>query len=167
MRRVIATFAIVTLAMFACDPLEQTTAVTTPAATVAPSASVAPSPAVIDARIELEEGPDASFGESVTTVRAILAVPALGTRRQVFAVPYPYRCTRKDDRDLVIECVGGEGTAWVKLHADEHHVVATARDYGRLDRDAITIDLAVPRGAAANVYAPARLPSSYERPREN
>ncbi len=139
-------------------PLVKAPARTTPSsrATAAPSA-----PVVIDARIEFEEGADPSFGENVTTVRGILSVPALATRRVLFSVPYPYRCVRKGDGDLTIECLGDDGSAFASLRIEAGHVLVKSRDYGRLTLDAVAIDLPLPANATANVYAPAKLPTSY------
>ncbi len=136
----------------ACEP-PPTVQVTAP---VAPAS--AQTPIAIDARLELEEGPDPSFGEGATSVRAVLVVAALQTHKQLFAVPFPYRCARRPGSDLAIECSGDDGSAFATLRADERHIVATARDYGRLDRNIETIELPLPVGVVVNIYAPAKLP---------
>lgn len=141
-----------------CDPLT-TTVATRPV--TPPTTAASAEPTAVDAHIEFEEGLDSSYGAGVTTVRAILAVPSQSIRRQLFAVPFPYRCGRKTDRDLAVECTGDDGNAFATLRSDAGKIIVTARDYGRLDRDLVTIDLAMPPNATANIYAPTKFPTSF------
>ena len=152
-----AALALLFATLGACEPRAETVSIPTPGASASAPASPA-APAVIDARIELEEGPDPSFGEGASSVRAILVVAALQTRKQLFAVPSPYACKRRPGAELAIECRGDDGTAFATLRADDRRIVATARDYGRLDRNIETTEILVPANAVVNVYAPAKLP---------
>jgi len=155
--------AFVALAFVACEPLQENVAVPASSApsAIAPTAQTESAPRVIDVRVDFEEGNDASFGGNVTTVRGIFSVPALGVRRALFSVPYPYRCARRDEGDLAIECSGDDGSAVIAVRVSRDRIVVRARDYGRLDLAASSFAIALPPSAVTHLYAPPKLPTSY------
>lgn len=144
-----------------------------PASSPAPATSAAPAraPTNVDARIEFEEGLDPDYGDNTTSVRAFLEVPALGLKKKLFTVPFPYACaraaggaadgptgTRADD--LVVRCRGDDGFASASLRVEPATLVVVARDYGAIALHRTRDEIPLPRGSTATVFAPARYPTS-------
>jgi hypothetical protein len=134
--------------------------------TAATASAAAPGPAAVDARVEFEEGPDPAYGEGASSVRAFLVVRALGIRRRLFAVPFPYRCGRGESdasADLVVQCTGDDGTAYAVVRVEAGALVVVARDYGQLDLQRAREEIPLPRGGVATVFAPASYPDRRGR----
>ena len=145
------------LMLAACAP--EPAPPTPPATPAAPVTARAASPRAVDARIDFEEGDDPDFGENTKSVRAFLVVQALGIRKKLFAVPYPYTCGRGEaGADLMIQCKSEDGSADATVRIEPATIVVIARDYGRLELQRTHDEIPLPPGATATVFAPARYP---------
>jgi len=149
----------IALALAACDP-PTPTQTPLPAASQTQQQQRAPSQN-IDVRVEFEPTSDAY----ASYISAFLVIPAMGVHFQLFAVPFPYQCVRgeTDATDsLVVECRGddGYGSASVRIDA-AGHVVATARDYGRINADKTVKDLALPPNTTATIFTPPKFPEAH------
>jgi hypothetical protein len=145
----------VPLILFACDPPA------TPAQTPTPTPTQTQAPTQnIDVRVELESTSDAYS----SYISAFLTIPAMNVHVQLFAVPFPYQCSRgeTDAGDgLAVECRGDDGKGSASVRLDHGHVVAIAHDYARITADKTVKDFTLPPNTTATIYAPAKFPEAH------
>jgi hypothetical protein len=148
-----------TFAGIACDP-------PAPTQTPLPAASQTAQPQTqmptrnIDVRIEFEPTSD-TYGSYIS---AFLVIPSMGVHVQLFAVPFPYRCERGEtdaSDELVVRCLGDDGYGSASVRLDGGHVIATARDYGRITADKTVKDLALPPRSTATIFTPPKFPEAH------
>jgi hypothetical protein len=139
----------------------------TPSPTPTPTPTPSPPPATaIDVRVEFETGLDPDYGDSTRSVRGFLVVQALGVRKKLFAVPFPWRCERvatDASADLAVRCTGDDDWGGARVHVEAHRIVVEPHDYGHTAREDVTFELKLPPGAVATLFAPTTFPSSASR----
>ena len=148
------------IAIIACDP--PPTQTPPPAASQAAQASTqTPTPTQnIDVRVDFEHTSD----QYSSYIAAFLTIPAMNVHLQLFAVPFPYGCTRGENDasdSLVVQCMGDDGMGSAAVRIENGHVIAVARDYGRISSDKVVKDLALPPSTTATIFAPAKFPDAH------
>ncbi|HEX4514297.1 MAG TPA: hypothetical protein VH054_12195, partial [Polyangiaceae bacterium] len=63
--------------------------------------------------------------------------------------------------ELVVRCLGDDGMGAASVRLDGDHVVATARDYGRIAADKTVKDLALPPRSTATIFTPPKFPEAH------
>jgi hypothetical protein len=144
--------------LLACETAPAQTPTQTPAQTPTQARTLVQS---IDVSVAFDEGHDEDFGPEGNSVRAYLVAPAIGLRKKLFAVSFPYRCgrgTTDAGDDLVVQCTGDDGNAYASIRLENGRIVIVARDYGKLDLNKTREEIALPAGVTATVFAPAKYP---------
>ena len=99
-------------------------------------------------------------------MRGFVAVPALGVRTKLFAVPFPYRCERREldaSADFAMWCLGDDGWGGVRLRVEPGRVVVDPHDYGRIAMRDTSFVIALPAGSVATFFAPVKYPTGVPR----
>jgi hypothetical protein len=148
--------ALLAVALVCCDPPAPAQPPLAPSQNPTPTRAPAQN---IDVRLEFEKTSDAYS----SYISAFLVIPAMEVHVQLFAVPFPYRCERAepDAGDaLVVRCLGDDGYGSASVRLDGGHVIATSRDYGRID-DKTVKDLTLPPNATATIFTPGKFPEAH------
>ena len=151
--------ALVALALLACDP-PATTQTPPPAPSQAHSQQPPGPTQNIDVRVEFEQTSD----QYSSYIVAFLSIPAMAVRAQLFTVPFPYACMRRETDAggaLAFQCLGDDSGGLASVRIDGGHVIATARDYGRIGDEKIVTDLALPPSTTATIFTPAKFPEAH------
>jgi hypothetical protein len=151
---------VLVIALVACDPPVPTQTPPPPGASQTAQTQTQTPTQNIDVRVEFEPTSDA-YGSYIS---AFLVIPAMGVHAQLFAVPFPYRCEHGEtdaSDELVVRCLGDDGMGAASVRLDGDHVVATARDYGRIAADKTVKDVALPPRSTATIFTPPKFPEAH------
>jgi hypothetical protein len=146
------------LALVACDPPPPVQPI--PAASQSAVRATTGPTQNVDVRVEFEKTSD----QYSSYISAFLTIPAMGVHAQLFAVPFPYGCARGEtdaSDELVVRCQSADGYAQASVRIENGHVIATARDYGRINADKTVKDLALPPNSTATVFTPPNFPEEH------
>lgn len=146
------------LALASCDPPAMTQT-PPPVASQTPTQTQTPAQN-IDVRVDFEKTSD----QYSSYIAAFLTIPAMNVHVQLFAVPFPYGCMRRetDASDaLAFQCLGDDSGGFASVRIDGGHVIATARDYGHIGPEKIMKDLALPPNTTATIFSPPNFPSEH------
>ena len=156
--RLVVVFAI---AIACCDPPAPTQTPPPAASQTAQASTQTPTPTRnVDVRVDFEQTSDPYS----SYIAAFLTIPAMNVHLQLFTVPFPYGCMRgeSDASDsLVVQCMGDDGMGSASVRIESGHVIAVARDYGRITSDKVVKDLALPPNTTATIFAPAKFPEAH------
>ena len=149
------------LAITACDPPAPTQTPPPAASQSATAQTQTPAPTQnIDVRVDFEHTSD----QYSSYIAAFLTIPAMNVRLQLFAVPFPYVCMRRetDASDaLAFQCLGDDSGGFASVRIESGHVIATARDYGHIGPEKVVKDLALPPNTTATIFSPTKFPSEH------
>jgi hypothetical protein len=148
---------VIAMTLVACDPPAP---IQTPPPAASQTAQTQTPAQNIDVRLEFEKTSDAY----ASYISAFLVIPAMEVHVQLFAVPFPYHCERGESDagdELVVRCLGDDGFGSASVKLQDGHVIATARDYGRINADKTVKDLALPPRTTATIFAPPKYPAEH------